>query len=264
MSSSAHPWNMPQDNVILAGNEVHVWKASLQAPLSTINSLQGILSEEEVKRAGQFYFEKDRLHWIVAHGILRMLLGHYLDSDPRRVGFVTNGYGKPFIAYPSHGARLRFNLTHSGDLALYSFTYDRHIGIDVEYMRADIDYEKLAQHHFSPYECAVLRALPAAIRQEAFYLCWTRKEAYIKARGSGLSIPLDQFDVSLTPGEPAALLDSREDLQATATWSLQAITPGAGYSGAIVVEGTGWHLSCLRWPGWKHTLAKCLLPNRHG
>jgi 4'-phosphopantetheinyl transferase len=249
MNHSNQPWNMTQDNVMLGGNEVHVWKASLEAPLSTIYSLQHLLSEEEVKRARQFYFEKDRLHWIVTHGILRMLLGHYLDSDPRRLSFVTNGYGKPYIAYPSDGIRLRFNLTHSGDIALYAFTYDRHVGVDVEYMRAGIDFEKLAQNHFSPYECAVLRALPPALREEAFFLCWTRKEAYIKARGRGLSIPLDQFDVSLTPGEPAELLDSREDPHGTANWSLHTLTPGERYAGALVVEGTDWHLSCWQWSG---------------
>ena len=249
MNHSNQPWNITQDNVMLGANEVHVWKASLEAPLSTIYSLQHLLSEAEVKRAWQFYVEKDRLHWIVAHGILRMLLGHYLDSDPRVVSFVTNDYGKLFIAHPSDGIRLRFNLTHSGDIALYAFTYDRHVGVDVEYMRAGIDFEKLAQNHFSPYECAVLRALPPALREEAFFLCWTRKEAYIKARGSGLSIPLDQFDVSLTPGEPAELLDSREDPHGTANWSLHALTPGERYAGALVVEGTDRHLSCWQWSG---------------
>ena len=249
MSNADHLWNTPPDNVILAENEVHVWRASLEALLSTIYELQCILSHEEFKRARQFYFEIDHLHWIVAHGILRRLLGHYLDIDPREVRFVTNGYGKPFIAYPSHGTRLHFNLSHSRDLALYAFTYDRHVGIDVEYMRADIDYEELAQYHFSPYECAVLQALPTAIRQEAFFLCWSRKEAYIKARGEGISIPLDQFDVSLTPGKPAALLGSREEPQVTARWSLHAITPGACYAGALVVEGTGWQLSCWQWLG---------------
>jgi 4'-phosphopantetheinyl transferase len=258
MNHSNYLWNMPQDNVILGGNEVHVWKAPLEAPLNTIYSLQRILSEEEVKRARQFYFEKDRLHWIVARGILRILLGYYLDIDPRGVSFVTNGYGKPFIAYPSHGTRLRFNLTHSGELALYALTYDRHVGVDVEYMRSDIDCEKLAQYHFSPYERAALQALPTALRLEAFFLCWTRKEAYIKARGSGLCIPLDQFDVSLTPGEPAALLASREDPHATAAWSLHALAPGARYTGALVVEGTGWHLSCLQWPGWHTPVGRSL------
>ena len=249
MRNNDHPWNIPTEKVTLPENEVHVWRASLEAPSSLIYSLQRILSEEEVRRAKQFHFEKDRLRWIVAHGILRRLLGQYLDTDPHEVCFMTNAYGKPFIAGPSHGTRLHFNLSHSGDLALYAFTYDRHLGVDVEYMHANIDYEELAQHHFSTYECAALQLLPATVRQEAFFLCWSRKEAYIKARGEGLSIPLGQFDVSLTPGEPATLLGSREDPQATARWSLHALTPGPHYAGALVVEGTNWQLSRWQWLG---------------
>lgn len=247
MSINNNPWSISPENVTLVENGVHVWRANLEAPLSTISYLQRILSEEEVKRANQFYFEKDRLHWLVAHGILRTLLGHYLDIDPRKVRFLSNGYGKPFIAYPP--TRLHFNLSHAGDLALYAFVYDRQVGVDVEYMLANINYEELAQYHFSPYECAVLKALPTSVQQEAFFLCWSRKEAYIKARGEGLSIPLGQFDVSLTPGEPAALIDSREDPLATSRWSLHALTPGAHYAGALVVEGIGCQLSCWQWPG---------------
>lgn len=249
MSNSNHPWNVPQENISLTENEVHVWRASLEAPLNIIYNLQNILSEEEARRAMQFHFEVDRRHWIVAHGILRRLLGHYLDIDPHKVRYVTNEYGKPFIAYPSHGARLHFNLSHSADLALYAIAYKRRVGVDVEYMRTDIDYKALAQFHFSAYEFAQLRALPTAMQQEAFFLCWSRKEAYIKARGEGLSIPLDQFDVSLTPGEPVALLNSREDPQATTHWLLHGLTPGDRYAGAIVVEGAGWQLSCWQWSG---------------
>jgi 4'-phosphopantetheinyl transferase len=247
MRNSDHHWNIPSDNLTLTENEVHVWRASLEAPLDILYYLQHVLSPEEVDRARQFYFEKDRRYWTVAHGVLRMLLAHYLDIDPREIRFVTDNYGKPSIVYPSLGTRLHFNLSHSGSLALYAFTYDRHVGIDVEQMRANIDCEELAKYHFSPYECAVLKRLPAVVKEEAFFLCWSRKEAYIKARGKGLSIPLDQFDVALTPGEPAALIASREDPQATACWSLHALAPGTGYAGALVVEGTSCRLSCWQW-----------------
>src|SRR5258708_850386 len=247
MCNSDHPWNIPSDNLTLTENEVHVWRASLEAPLNTLYYLQHVHSPEEVERARQFYFEKDRRYWTVAHGVLRMLLAHYLDIDPREIRFVTDNYGKPSIVYPSLGTRLYFNLSHSDGLAVYAFTYDRHVGVDVEHMRANINCEELAKYHFSPYECAVLQRLPAVVREEAFFLCWSRKEAYIKARGKGLSIPLDQFDVSLTPGEPAALIASREDPQATTCWSLHALAPGTGYAGALVVEGTSCRLSCWQW-----------------
>ena len=249
VGNSNHSWKFPPEHVPLVENEVHVWRASLEAPLSTIYDLQSILSEEEVRRAMQFHFEKDRLHWIVAHGILRRLLGQYLDIDPHKVRFMINAYGKPFTVYPPHGSRLQFNLSHSADLALFAVAYDRRVGVDVEYMRASVNCEALAQYHFSANECAALLTLPAAVRQEAFFHCWSRKEAYVKARGEGLSIPLGQFDVSLAPGEPAALLESRENPQATEQWSLRALAPGGRYAGAVVVEGTGWQLSCWQWPG---------------
>jgi 4'-phosphopantetheinyl transferase len=247
MSSTSYPWNTPSEKVILAENEVHVWRALLEVPLSTINFLQQVLSNEEIERAKRFYFEKDRRCWTVARGVLRMLLGQYLGIGPGEVQFATNDYGKPSIAFPAYGVRLHFNLSHSGDRALYAFAYDRQVGIDVEYMRANIDCEALAKSFFSPYECGILQALPAAMQSEVFFQCWSRKEAYIKARGKGLSIPLDQFDVSLKPGEPAALLGSREDPQATARWSLHALAPGNDYAGTLVVEGSNYYLSCWQW-----------------
>lgn len=249
MSNNDGPWSIPPPDLMLMKNEVHVWRASLEVPTSEIEHLRHFLVEEEIERARRFYFEKDRRHWIVARAVLRVLLGHYLDIDSHRLHFVTNGYGKPSIVYPPSGTRLHFNISHSGDLALYAFAYDCQVGVDVEYMRADVNYEELATYHFSARECAVLGTLPATLQEEAFFLCWSRKEAYIKARGKGLSIPLDQFDVSLAPGEPAALLDSREEPRATERWSLYALAPGVRYAGALVVEGSGWQLCCWQWQG---------------
>jgi len=178
---------------------------------------------------------------------LRTLLGEYLGIAPTKLQFSTNAYGKPSIISPEFGTRLHFNLAHSGTLALYAFSYDRHVGVDVEYMRSGIDYEAIARSHFSPYENEQLQALPSTMQEEAFFACWSRKEAYIKARGKGLSLPLDQFDVSLNPGEPAMLLASREDTEAITQWLLHALSPGPRYTGALVVEGSGWHLSCWQW-----------------
>src|SRR5205823_1032898 len=158
-----------------------------------------------------------------------------------------NAYGKPALSSPESELGLNFNLSHSHHIALYAFTYSRNLGIDVEYMRSNVEYEQLAQHFFSPYENAILHAVPTDLKREAFFNCWTRKEAYIKARGEGLSIPLDVFDVSLRPGEPAALLDSREEAQEVARWSLYELAPGPDYAGAVAVEGHGLHLRCWQW-----------------
>ena len=247
MSDRLQLWNSAPEHSPLAIHEVHVWRAPLEVPLNVVNFLNCVLSPGECDQARRFYFEKDRQHWIVAHGVLRLLLGRYLEVEASELQFVINAYGKPFLAQPPHEARLHFNLSHSGELALYAFAYDREVGIDVEQMRVTLDYEEVASHYFSAYECTVLRALPISLREEAFFSCWTRKEAYIKARGKGLSLPLDQFDVSLTPWEPAALLTDRKDPPAPAHWSLCTLAPAVGYAGALAVEGSGWQLTCWQW-----------------
>ena len=240
-------WSMPPQPITLSENEVHAWKAPLIAQEDEYNAFQQVLSPEERERARRFYFEKDRRRWTIAHGVLRILLARYLNTDTHKLQFVTNEYGKPALAPPLARTSLQFNLSHSAELALYAFTYQRQIGIDVEFMRLDIEWDALARSHFSSSEYAALQSLPSTLQAEAFFLCWSRKESYIKAKGRGLSIPLDQFDVSLVPGKPAALLGSREEVQATTHWSLHALEPGNGYAGALTVEGFDWNLHCWQW-----------------
>jgi len=244
MTTPQQLWLTPPQHITLSKNTVHAWKAPLTAPEDEYSALQQVLSPDERERARRFYFEKDRRRWTIAHGVLRILLAQYLNTDTHKLQFVTNDYGKPALAPPFAETGLQFNLSHSAELALYAFTYQRHIGIDVEYMRLDIEWAELARSHFSPSEYAALQALPPPLQAEAFYLCWSRKESYIKAKGKGLSIPLDQFDVSLVPGEPAALLGSREEVQATTHWSLHALEPAHTYAGALTVEGFDWDLQC--------------------
>lgn len=249
----------------LRHDEVHLWRASLDQPLRLTRQWWETLSADEKTRADHFYFEKDRLHFIVAHGLLRAILGRYLDLPSDTLSFNTNAYGKPFLAMPltqqngrdsivgrlDQGSGfgtldgepvLHFSLSHSHQLALYAFAFEREVGIDVEWMRplAFGEYDEMAEHFFSTSEQAALRAQSATLKAWAFFHCWTRKEAYIKACGKGLSIPLDQFDVSLSPHEPARLLASREDPEAPARWSMYDFPPGPGYAGALVVEGVGW------------------------
>ena len=202
---------------------------------------------DEIIRADRFYFAKDRDYFIAARGVLRTILGRYLGVDPGQVHFRYNSYGKPSLDHPPGEDALNFNLSHSAGLALYAFTCARRVGIDLEYMRADVDYEQLARRNFSLYEKAVFQALPPEQKRQAFFNCWTRKEAYVKARGEGLSIALEQFDVSLKPGEPARLLGSREDPGETAQWSLQELAPGSGYAAALAVEEGECRLSLWQW-----------------
>jgi 4'-phosphopantetheinyl transferase len=247
MPSPDQQW-LPLPNIlILQPGEVHCWRASLNQPDMTFQHLQAILSPDEQAKAARFHFAKDRNHYIVARGILRTLLGGYLQSDPRSLRFSYNAYGKPALDRTAHHEDVRFNLAHSHGLALCAFAPGREVGIDVEYMKPDIDVVQVARHSFSPGEQAALHALPPEDRLQGFYNGWTRKEAYIKARGMGVSLRLDRFDVSLKPGEPAALLYSREDPQEAARWVLIGLEPGEGYAGALAVEGRGWRLRRFEW-----------------
>ena len=239
-------WNTPPSTLQLSPDEIHVWQASLVVSEATLQQLTSTLSSKEQNRAASFHFDKDRTRWMVARAVLRILLARYLNTDPHHLDFDTNLYGKPFLTHPSLPTPLQFNLSHSGDLALYAFTYARHIGIDIEYKRAGIDYDALARVSFAPNERAALRSLPDSLQHDAFYNCWSRKEAYIKARGKGIYIPLDQFDVSLLPGVPAALLHSREDPEAPTHWTLHDLPSIPDYASALAVEGSNWNLTCWR------------------
>jgi 4'-phosphopantetheinyl transferase len=201
-----------------------------------------------MKRAERFYLQKDREHFIVARGLLRAILSRYLDMKPSQLRFCYNCHGKPFLATTSGRDTLSFNLSHSHGLALCAVTRGRKIGIDLERVRTDFACEQIAERFFSPRENAALHALPSSMRHEAFFTCWTRKEAYIKAKGEGLLLLLDQFDVSLAPGEPATLLNSRWDSQEASRWSLQELILSPGYTAALAVEGHGWRLTCWQWP----------------
>ncbi len=178
-----------------------------------------------------------------------MILSRYTDIAPEQLQFTYSAYGKPALAEATGGTTLRFNLSHSAGLALCAVTHNREIGVDIEGMRTISELRQISKQFFSANESAVLLALPEHIQPEAFLTCWTRKEAYIKAKGEGLSMPLNCFDVSLVPGEPAALLATRGDPNEASRWLLRELFPGPGYLAAIVVEGQDWHMRCWQWAG---------------
>jgi 4'-phosphopantetheinyl transferase len=247
MMSLDHHWHLPRVDLTLSSAEVHVWRACLDPDASCVAQLRLTLSADESQRAARFHFPRDRRRFTVARGVLRDILGRYLGVPASELGFRYSAYGKPALADGFDATGVRFNISHSHEIALFAVTCDREIGVDIEYLGREIDGEEIAEHFFSSQECATLRALPAAAKHEAFFTCWTRKEAYIKAHGEGLSLPLDQFDVSLAPGEPAALLATRSDPREALRWSLQALPPGPGYVAALAVEGHGWQLACWHW-----------------
>lgn len=239
-------WSSPPNKPSLAGDEVHVWRVSLPQPAPQIRDFRQTLAPDELARAARFHFQKDRDHFISARGMLRNILGQYLSERPDRLRFQYSRYGKPSLAGEPAAAALRFNLAHSHQTALIAVTLGREVGVDVEHVRADVSHRQIAERFFSPPEFCMLEALSPDAQVEAFFNCWARKEAYIKAKGEGLSHPLDEFDVTLRPGEKAALIATRRDPQEASRWSMFEPPLGPDYKAALVVEGEGlklrlWH-----------------------
>jgi len=242
MGSLHCSWPAPPSVPVLSHHEVHVWCIPLQWRQQDIRSLLEILSGDERERADRFHLEEIRNHFIAARAVLRIILGCYLQVEPSNLRFKYGPQGKPALDGKSLSGELCFNLSHCAGIALYAFTRSRAVGIDVESFSPRRFDQEIADRFFSRREGTALRALPEDQQDEGFFNCWTRKEAYIKARGKGLSISLDSFDVSLVPEEPASLLATREDPTGAAQWSLHHLEPCTGFVGALAVEGHDWRL----------------------
>jgi len=240
-------WPLVPEVPSVLNADVHIWLAELEQPTEIVQQLADQLASDELFRAQRFHFEHDRRHFIVARGVLRTILSAHVHVTPDQLSFTYGPQGKPALAATYGDTRLRFNASHSHKLALYAVTCDREVGIDIEWMRPLDDAESIAAHFFSVSEQAALRSLPAHLKHQGFYNCWTRKEAYIKAIGKGLSQPLDEFDVSLIPGQPAQLLAVLGKDGEVTRWSFQALQPPAEYAAALAVEGTGWKVKCWKW-----------------
>lgn len=241
-------WEWSPEELELPEGEVHVWRVCLAQPEGRVDALSRLLSTEERVRAGRFVAPDLGAHFAVARGVLRQLLGKYLGVAPRELRFAYGRHGKPGLAEPQGQSRLCFNLSHSHQLALYAVSRGREVGIDVEHPRPGVDVERLARRFFAPQEIDGLLRLPVDRRREGFYNCWTRKEAYLKARGEGITVALDSFAVTLEPGAPAALLRCAADPDEVERWRLQALFPGEGYVAALCAAGDDWRLRCWQWP----------------
>jgi len=221
----------------LADDEVQVWRVEMDVLAPSEPHWFGLLSPDEQERARRFRFDRHRRRFATTRGVLRTLLGSYLTVDPRSVRFRYSDKQKPALDETLPQGNLQFNVSHSEELALIAFTRSREIGVDVERVQPDSDVESTAKHFFSDSEREMLASLPASERHAAFFRCWTRKEAFIKAIGEGMSMPLAQFDVSLAPGQPAELLATRPDPKEKQRWSMWTLDAGPEYAAALVVEG---------------------------
>ena len=242
-------WQLPPKNLIIGDDEAHVWLTELNLRPVLLENLKDTLSTDELARANRFHFEKDRHHFIAARGTLRLILGNYLNIQPRNLKFTYNRRGKPKIANELDQDHVKFNLSHSHGLAVYAVTLSREVGIDIEWVRTSLSFEKIAKRFFSPSEFEMLVALPPSERVKGFFNCWTRKEAYIKAIGEGLFISLDQFDVTLNPRDEAKIVSIKGDSILAARWSLYPLIPAPGYVGALAVEGKNLTIKHWMWRG---------------
>jgi 4'-phosphopantetheinyl transferase len=242
-------WKRPRDKWLLPRDEVHVWRARLDWPPEYVSRLEQTLSPDERERADRFYFPADQMRYLIGRALSRILLGYCLGIAAGGVRFEYNAKGKPGLATNLSQTSLNFNVSHSGDFVLVALAYGCSLGIDIERIRAYIDVDAIAERFFSVSERLSLAALPASMRHEAFFACWTRKEAYIKAHGDGLNLALDEFDVAFLPGQVPRLVETRHDPAAARRWALRDLEAGPNYRAALAVEGADRRLKSWDWLG---------------
>lgn len=240
-------WNTPPTRLQLSMKEVHIWQANIDLPAKGVQNLKINLSSDESMRAEEFRFEHDRSGFIATRGILRQILAYYLRIEPGVIRFCYKENGKPRLQSGSGEECIQFNISHSEELALYVFTLGHEVGVDIEYMRPISEMEQIVEQFFSAKERVVFGASPVSKKREIFYTWWTRKEAFTKAKGSGLSYPLDTLDVSMFPCEQNKPLNIMEDANETSIWSIGDIKPAKEYAGAVVVEGRDLNIHCWKW-----------------
>lgn len=226
-------------------HRAQVIKLPLSPPAQLLETLGRLLDDQESRRAGRLRFEHLRTRFVAAHAGLRKVLGAYLDTDPASIEFEFGPQGKPHVA-SGNGTDLRFNLSHSEDLALIAVARGSEIGIDIEQVRVDLDYCATARYCFSTNEIERLEVAAQSVKPDLFYFLWTCKEAYIKARGGGLSIPLDQFEI----GEREGGKQWRAVVERAANgsgWFVCELSPGPGFAGAMAAETRSLEMDLWEW-----------------
>lgn len=238
-------WNPANECPALAAGDIHVWRCRLQQPEERRLTLVQALSPEERQRGDRFYFEHHRRQWTLARGFLRAVLGRYVDVPADHVRFRYEDLGKPALADELNAGHLHFNLSHSADGALLAIGRAATLGVDLEQVRPMENMLNLARRYFAAEEARQLEHVAAAQTELAFFNCWTRKEAILKACGKGLSLPLDRFIVSFLPGEPARVVEVVGQPGEAECWSLTALQPWPDFVGCVALRGTPRNVVCL-------------------
>lgn len=230
----------------LLENEVHVCRLDLDALTSNVDQWRRLLSPDEQIRAERYISATTRRSFVLTRGLLRLVLAGYLGAEAEQVTFRPSARDKPELGPPYSDSDIGFNVSHANGVSLLAFSRGRSLGVDVERVRPDLDIDSIARRFFSAHEQRELATLDRLERRVAFFRCWTRKEAYIKATGEGLALPLNQFDVSLVPQDTNALRATRPDRREASRWCIREIHAGTGYVAALCVAGHDWQLRS--WP----------------
>jgi 4'-phosphopantetheinyl transferase len=241
-------WGPAPAEFILRGDEVHVSFASLAQSPKVESELVELLSHDERLRAERFFFERDKRRFIAARALLRIMLAGYLGANPDSLVFSYGVAGKPALAGRWAGA-LDFNVSHSTDGVLYAIATGRAVGVDLEYIRPLHDMAEIAARVLSRGEQEIFSNASPAACERMFYEFWTRKEAFIKAMGYGLSFPVQQLDVTLPFGQPSRLVTICDTGSGNRNWTLCSLAPEPAYAAALVVEGEASQIRIWQWPG---------------
>lgn len=229
----------------LAASSIHVWQLPLTISNIPLTEYASLLSEDEKSRAARFHFEKDARRFTVTRAAVRSILGGYTGSRGHELGFDYSHYGKPRLL--NAPTDIRFSISHSGDLAMLAVALAQDVGVDLEVIRANVEIDTLAERYFSERERATLRQLSNAQRVQAFFRCWTCKEAFLKGQGFGLSRSLESFDVEVNPVCPARLLATRPDAEEATRWSLHDLPVQKDYAAAVAREGLITQIEIFRY-----------------
>jgi 4'-phosphopantetheinyl transferase len=238
--------NSLQQCMSVTSAQVHVWHALLDISSSEVAGLEQTLSPDELSRVARFRHTTDRQRFVICRGVLREILSRHTGIAPGELEFCYGPHGKPRLRSVKEPHPLRFSVSHSQGVAVFAIARDREVGIDIEHLQTDFAWEEIAASFFSVDEVTALHSLPVQDKYEAFLTAWTCKEAYAKARGDGLSLPLEQLEFSRLPDKAWSFHVSRHP-QEPSRWMLKTFTPLVGYAGALAVEGTGLQITCGHW-----------------
>ncbi len=240
-------WEPLMGSPRLGADEIHVWRVRLEQPAEVYRACHDTLAPDESERARRFHFDRHRQQFVIARGALRSVLGHYLGRPPGQLRFAYSAFGKPEVEGEEGGGRLRFNLSHAEGVALIALTRDREVGVDVEVVREEFPGVEIAERFFSAREVETLLSLPEEARVGAFFLYWTRKEAYIKALGEGLSHSLQQFSVSLADGESRVMSEPEGVAPEAPVWTVKGLSLGGSHHAAVAFRGAVVNFRFWQW-----------------